>query len=286
MPPRLLPLLVAALLVPSLVTAQARSLSVGGVELRYEVTGQGPVVVLLHGWALDRRSWDFLVPALDPRFTVVSLDRRGFGESGSSADLSLEPGDVAAILDDLRVERAVVVGHSQGAASALRFALDRPERVEALVLYGSGPPAGFGLPWNGPDAFPPIARIAREQGLDAMKALFQDHPIMAGSVPGTAGDSLLNVIFGDYDGRDLLDPVPSADATPAPHMDDLAQVEAPTLVVTGELEMPYFQIVSDALAYGIRGAERARVPGGGHAVHLQQPEAFNALLLEFIERRR
>lgn len=286
MRPRIFALLVAGMLVPSLGSGQARSISVGDVELRFDVAGQGPAVVLLHGWAIDRRSWSFLVPDLEDQFTVVSLDRRGFGESGSSPDLSLEPGDVAAVLDDLGIERAVIVGHSQGGGSALRFALNHPERVESLVLYGSTPPGGFGLRWNGPDALPPRGRIAREEGLDSMKALFPDHPISDGFVPGTPGDSLLNLMFGEYEGRDLLDPVPSARATPDPQFEDLSKVDVPTLVVTGELEMPYFQIVSDALAYGIRGAERVRLPGGGHSVHLQQPEAFNSLLLEFIRRSR
>lgn len=283
---RVLLAFVVAVLVPSSVVGQARTLSVDGVELRYVVRGNGPAVVLLHGWGIDRRSWSFLSPALSVDFTVVSLDRRGFGESGGSPDLSLEPGDIAAILDELQIQRAVVVGHSQGASSALRFVLNFPGRVESLVLYGSIPPAGFGLPWNGPDALPLMGRIASEEDLDAMKALFDGHPITAGFVPGTPGDSLRNTMFRDYEGRDILNPVASAAATPPPRMEDLARVSVPTLVVTGELEMPYFQIVSDALAYGIRGAERAQVPGGGHSVHLQRPEAFAALLVDFIQRSR
>lgn len=265
---------------------QFRTISVGDIDIRYEVTGSGPTVVLLHGWGNDLRSWDLVAPAFAREFTVVRIDRRGFGASGGSPDLSREPGDVAAILDSLSIDRAIIIGHSQGGSAALGFALNQPDRIESLVLLGSNPPSGFGLPWNGPDALPPVGRVAREEGLDAMKAMFDGHPIGNGFVEGTPGDSIMRVMFGDYEGRDLLDPQPSAEATPTPQFRDLRRIAVPTLVVTGEFEMPYFQIASDAMAYGIPGATRVRVAGGGHSVHLQQPDRFSAAVLNFLRSQR
>lgn len=270
------------------VHGQEQILELDDVGLRYEVAGEGPAVVLVHGWAMSLETWDFLFPELAHDHRVVRYDRRGFGESGGAVDLSLDPVDLRDLLDALGIERAVVVGHSQGAMSALRFALAFPERLGGLVLYGSGPVEGFGLPWTGPDAiqFDLLARTAREQGLEAMRALFADHPIMNGFVEGTEGYAITMESFEAYDGQDILDPKPPANATPAPSIDRLGEIDVPTLVITGDMEMPYLQIHSDALAYGIPGAERVVVEGGGHAVHVQVPERFNGEIERFLRSLR
>lgn len=85
------------------------------------------------------------------------------------------------------------------------------------------------------------------------------------------------------DDRRRPDPTPDRTAGPTrPGVDRLADVEAPALILTGEWEMPYLRVVAAALAYGIPGAERAVVRGGGHAVHLQEPERFTAELARFL----
>ena len=281
----ILPLLLGLfLLIPDMTLAQDRYLALDDVTLRYEIAGNGPHVVLLHGWAVSLESWHYLFPALSDDYTVIRYDRRGFGQSTDSPDLSLDPIDLRDLLDKLEIEKAVVIGHSQGTDSALRFAFAFPERLSGLVLVGSGPPEGFGLPWNGPDAidFEQLAKTAQEKGLDAMRASFDGHPMMNGFVEGSEGFEIAMTMFGSYDGRDLLQPKPPANATPPPDIRRLSEIAVPTLVITGEMEMMYFQIVSDALAYGIPNAERVVVQGGGHVVMLQQPENFNSEITDFL----
>ena len=115
-----------------------------------------------------------------------------------------------------------------------------------------------------------------------MRAMFNGHPMANGFIEGSEGSEILTTMFRAYDGRDLLEPKPSANATPPPDVGRLSEIVVPTLVITGEMEMPYFQIVSDALAYGIPNAERVVVPGGGHSVMLQQPERFNGEIKRFL----
>ena len=283
---RVLPLAVVVfLLILSQLYAQERFISLDDVKLRYEIAGNGPAVVFLHGWGVDLGSWHFLFPSLSDKYTVIRYDRRGFGQSEGRADQSLDPIDLRELLDELKIDRAVLLGHSQGGGSALRFAFAFPERLNGLILFGSAPPYGFGLPWNGPDAFPSgLARIAREHGLDSMRAVVYAHPIANGFVEGSEGLKIVSRMFGAYSGQDLLEPKPSANATPAPHISRLSEIKVPTLVITGEMEMPYFQIAGDALAYGIPNAERVIVAGGGHSVMLQQPESFDREIKEFLAR--
>lgn len=280
---RILLALTWALVGAATLFGQEQLVSVDEVTLRYEVAGDGPAVALLHGWGHSRESWHFLFPELSEEYKVIRYDRRGFGQSGGSPDGSLDPIDLRNLLDSLDIDKAVVAGHSQGAGSALRFALAFPERLSALVLFGNGPPSGFGLPWSGPDAIPlGMAETAREHGLEAMRAKFDGHPILNGFVDGAEGYEIALSMWEAYEGRDLLYPKPSAHATPPADIKRLSEVVVPTLVITGEMEMPYFQIGADALAYGIPNAERVVVQGGGHSVHLQQPERFNAEFRRFL----
>lgn len=263
--------------------AQEQYLPLDDIKLRYEVAGTGPLaVVLLHGWSINLHSWDYLFPVLADEYTVVRYDRRGYGRSEGPVDLSLDPVDLSKLLDHLRVEKAVLLGHSEGGASALRFALAYPDRLEGLILFGAPPPAGFGLPWNGPDAVNRIPGIAIEHGLDSMLTWLYEQPISDGFVEGGKGMQLILDMHELYTGQELLDPKPPANATPPPDISRLNEVEVPTLVITGAMEMPYFQIVSDALAFGIPNAERVIVSGGGHSVMLQEPERFNAEIQRFL----
>jgi 3-oxoadipate enol-lactonase len=241
-------------------------------------------VLLLHGWGNDSRSWDLLVPQLEADYQVIRYDRRGFGRSGDSPDQSLDPIDIRDLLDHLKIENAVVLGHSQGAGSALRFAFAFPNRTRALVLYGAGAPPGFGLPWNGPDAIPAgLVEAAREEGLAAMRAKFKGHPILNGWVEGTPGLKIHLQTWESYEARDMLSPRTPSEATQPADIKRLSEIVAPTLVITGEMEMPFFDITSDALAYGIPKAERVVVAGGGHSVHLQQPDRFAGEIRRFLD---
>jgi pimeloyl-ACP methyl ester carboxylesterase len=285
---RTVPLFLAvAVTLPLTLVAQEGTLRVDGdVELTYELSGNGPPLVLIHGWTHDMRSWELQTPTLQRHFTVLRYDRRGWGGSGGHPDVTMDPVDLDRILEALDMDSAFVVGHSQGADVALRFALAHPERVAALGLYGSPPPAGFGVPWTGPDAPPSpsdMASIVREGGVDSLGAVLFSGPLARGFDESEPGLELATAMWADNGGRDLEDPREPSNATPPPAFDRVSEIEVPTLVITGDLEMPYFQVVADALAYAIPDAERVTVSGGGHAVHMQEPERFTAELVRFFE---
>jgi pimeloyl-ACP methyl ester carboxylesterase len=120
-----------------------------GVGIEYEVTGEGPPVVLLHGFPDSGRLWRHQVPALaDAGFQVIVPDLRGYGRSDKpeaveAYSLMHIAGDVLAILDDLNAGRAHVVGHDWGAALAWALASFRPDAVDHLVTLSVGHPATF-----------------------------------------------------------------------------------------------------------------------------------------------
>ena len=122
---------------------------VDGVGTEYEVTGEGPPVVLLHGFPDSGRLWRHQVPALaGAGFQVIVPDLRGYGRSDKpeaveAYSLMHIAGDVLAIMADLNVPRAHVVGHDWGAALAWALATFRPDTVDHLVVLSVGHPATF-----------------------------------------------------------------------------------------------------------------------------------------------
>jgi pimeloyl-ACP methyl ester carboxylesterase len=111
----------------------------GDVELVVESFGQGAPIVFAHGLTGNRVHSRRQLSSLADKYRVVVFDQRGHGESTPASDPSAYDadqmaGDMAAIMDHLGIEQAVIGGESMGAATALRFALNRPERVRALVL--------------------------------------------------------------------------------------------------------------------------------------------------------
>ncbi len=281
-------LLLAALLGP-LQAAEARvaATQVNGVSLVYEIEGSGEPLVLIHGWAVHCGFWDGDVERFASRYTVIRYDRRGFGESSAKPDITADPADLKALLETLGYPRVHIMGHSQGAAAALTFAVRYPEMVDALILFGAGPPAGFDLP-PGEDApaFEEWVALAREQGVDALKdamsAWAAQHFGERSADVAERSRALLEL----YTGLDLIDPPPPSHLAEPARVDELGSVRAPTLVINGQHEMPGLRIVADVLTYGIPGARKVVIPGGGHIVNWTEPERFAAEVLRFLRGAR
>jgi pimeloyl-ACP methyl ester carboxylesterase len=258
----------------------ALEIAVDGGSVQVEIAGAGTPIVLLHGWSLDRRIWQPQIEALSSRFRLIAIDRRGFGRSSAPPGLASEIDDLLVVRRTLALDRMVLVGMSQAGRIALRFALAHPHLVCGLVLQGApldgfqpGPRREEGIPLTS------YMALVREGRIERMKELWRDHMLMRSDVPGVR--SRLDELLADYEGRDLLSAEPDG---LAPIASELEDVYAPSLVVTGEHDTPWRQLVGDALAYGLPHSSRVKVPGAGHLCNVEHPEAFNALLAGFVTR--
>jgi pimeloyl-ACP methyl ester carboxylesterase len=278
---RLLPVL-AATLAPGL-SAQRQYADVNGTRIYYEAAGSGSAVVLIHGWALNSEWWDDQLAGLAGAHRVIRYDRRGFGRSPGLPDVTADPADLAALLTHLGIERAHVVGHSQGGVVALGFAVNYPDRTGALILYGSGPPFDFGVP-PGADSLPfgQLAIAARTSGVDSVWRILAHHPIQQHDRLSPEAVARVDRIKAAYTAADLKSDARPSGQTPPATLAQLAGIRAPTLVLTGDAEIPYLRLVADTFAATIPGARRVVIPGGGHMLSLSRPAAFNAAVLEFV----
>lgn len=260
-----------------------RTFRSGSTRLRYRDEGDGPALVLLHGWTLDLEVWDPQAAELSRSFRVIRLDRRGFGLSEGEPDTQADVADLAALLDHLGLAQAALVGMSQGARAAVGFALAHPGRVTGLVL--DGPPGDLAGQDGDEDdlSHADFRRLAQAEGLAAFLAAWRRHPLMRLHAGDGQAEALLAQVLARYPGRDLLGPGP---APPEPVATAaLARLQVPVLVVNGEHDTGRRRIAGERLAGLMPRAERSLVPGAGHLANLDNPHAYDDIIRNFLRRR-
>jgi pimeloyl-ACP methyl ester carboxylesterase len=145
-------------------TVESGFVPVSGGAIHYRIEGNGQPLVLLHGGRLDLSMWNALVPRLSAQRRVVRWDAPGHGASTAPQRPTAETADeLLKLLDHLRIKRATLIGFSMGAGTASSFAIQHPQRVNALVLIStSGPPPGAPQPRTGA---PPLSEEAGRRQL-------------------------------------------------------------------------------------------------------------------------
>jgi pimeloyl-ACP methyl ester carboxylesterase len=260
-------------------------LSVPGADLYFEVEGVGPAVVLVHGFSLDARMWDDQVPALRDVATVIRYDVRGFGRSSMPEPgvLYAQSTDLVALLDHLGVANAVLVGLSMGGLIVLHTALVAPSRVHGLVLLDS---LLDEVEWDAESdiAFEQAATVAVNEGAEAAKAVWLQHPLFAAARRDPDLAARLAREVEPYSCFHWTQTDPRAPLEPSPYA-ALEQIAAPTTVVIGERDVACFHEMAELLARRIPGARLITVPGAGHMVNLEAPAMVNALLRDAVTAR-
>ena len=257
-------------------------LAVDDARVAYDVTGSGPAVLLLHAGLGDRTMWDAQVPALADAFTVIRMDARGFGETRKPPVRYSPVADVLAVLDHLGVEQAHVIGVSMGSQTAIDLAVAAPERVASLVAAGArtGVPVSAELRagWDHVNELYEAGDIAGANEYELRmwvdgpgRTPEMIDPVFRDRVRGMNG-ALLD--RDDYEGDEIeLDP---------PAAERLGEITAPTLIVYGDQDIADVQRAGPPLAQAIPGARLVVMPNASHLPQMEQPEAFNELVLEFL----
>jgi pimeloyl-ACP methyl ester carboxylesterase len=241
-----------------------------GVAIHYEVRGQGPVLLLTHGYSSTGGMWDGQVEALTKRFKLITWDMRGHGETDYPADPAqyseeATVADMAALLDAVDAKEAIIGGLSLGGYMSLAFHRSHPERTRALLIIDTGPgykndEARAG--WN-------ATSIRRAEKLEAE------------GLPKTGSAEVRQARHRDATGLALAarGMLTQRDARV---IESLPGIKVPSLVVVGADDTP-FLAASSYMAAKIPGAKLVTIPNAGHAANIDQPEAFNAAVLGFLE---
>jgi len=247
---------------------------VNGIELYYEIHGQGYPVVFLHGFAGTVNMWQPQVPVLSRGYQFLIYDARGHGQSESppsleqySADIVVE--DLFQLLGTLGIEKAVVGGLSMGGYESLRFYLHHPQTVAALILIDTGP--GYRNParreeWNRQQE--ERASLLETQGIEAFTVdapSYTPRDLMLRQNPvGLA--HMARKVVAQHDSRVI---------------ENLSEIKVPTLVLVGEKDTPFLQ-AAEYMSKVIPGARYMVIPQAGHAANQDNVEVFNRAVLDFL----
>jgi 2-succinyl-6-hydroxy-2,4-cyclohexadiene-1-carboxylate synthase len=271
------------------------------------VAGRGQPALLLHGFTGSGLAWAGLA-GLGGRLRAIVPDLPGHGGTGWEADEPVpgapstgagrRPGgpdprprasvertadDLVVLLRRLGAERAHVVGYSLGARIALRLAISHPDAVDRLVL--EAPSAGIADPAARAARAAADAELARHAvggGVEDFAARWEAQPVLAGeaALPAAARARQAAIRRGHdplglaaslvYAGQGAMEPL----------HDRLGEVRAPTLLIVGADDAARPR--AEEVAAGIPGARLAIVAGAGHAPHLERPDRFHALVLDFL----
>ena len=242
-----------------------------GVKISYQVYGQGPTILLSHGYSASVGMWAPQIEALSDRYRVITWDMRGHGASAAPADQAAYSeeatvADMIAVLDQEGAARAVIGGLSVGGYMSLAFHARHPDRTAALLLFDTGP--GYRKDeardsWNA--MAERYAQSFERRGLDA---LGEGAEVRAAGRQSAAG--LARAARGMLAQRD------------ARVIESLPRIAVPVLVLAGEQD-EQFLAPTDYMAAKIPGAVKVIIPGAGHAANIDAPAAFNSAVLGFLE---
>ena len=246
--------------------------------LNHQRHGSGPPLVLQHGFLGGAGDWLPLFATFGRHFDVIAPDFPGFAGSSEIEAPDSVAGFADALLgflDELGIERTSLLGHSMGSMVALQIALDHPERLDRLVLYGSTCTGDL------PDRFEPfeesIARLER-LGVDACA----DFIVPTWFVDGEAAPYFAMCREAGR-GLGTETAIRALRALGAWNVcERLGEVSVPTLVICGDLDRSTTPAQSYRLWEAIPDARLCVVPGCAHNVHLERPELFSGIVLDFL----
>jgi 3-oxoadipate enol-lactonase len=251
-----------------------------GVDIYYEVYGDGPPMVLVHANPFDHRLFTHQIASFSPYFRLVAMDIRGYGRSDKPETpftLNDMADDVLAVCAQEKISRAIFMGVSVGSGMSLLIGLERPQMCDAVILVGGSSKGGADIG----------ARVAGYTSAD-LRGYQRSHIrelVAPGFCETTLGAWVLDLfsanahtlsgpcivqIFRAREGCDMRD--------------RLAGMKPPTLVVNGAHDVS-LQRGGDTASM-IPGAQHVVLPGTGHACCIEDPAAFDRVVTEFLRANR
>ena len=254
----------------------------GAGNMFYRRRGQGPVLILLHGFASSSLFWADLMDRLGTRFDVIAPDWPGFGATPDAvpyASLAEFTTGLIGLADELGLERFHVLGHSMSGFVVQALLCDHAVRLDKAVLYGAG------LSVNKARRFDTVAETSRKLQAEGVDATVKR--VVASWFADTASQAQAHRLCLEA-GRGMAAPAAAAAIQAMEHADftgRLRQIHTPTLVMAGEAERSHPPPSALELQRAMGNAHLCLLPFCGHAAHLEQPEWFAEILLHFLQRK-
>lgn len=265
--------------------AETGFVEVEGGQVYYEVAGAGQPLVLVHAGVADCRMWDEQFSTFAQSYRVIRYDAHGFGKT-TSEDVSFSNRqDIVDLLRYLGIERTAILGLSRGGQIAIDFTLEHPEMVTALIAVAAGV-SGYEAPATEAEKplFAEYERLEAAKDYDTLTEfevrVWADGPNQpAGRAAAPVRERLREMIANNYR---LHHEQTQPRVLEPPAVNRLGEIKAPTLVIWGDIDFSDVGAAMTLLADSVSGAQRVVFPGVAHMVNMEQPERFNAVVLDFL----
>jgi 3-oxoadipate enol-lactonase len=260
-----------------------------GIQLYYEIHGEGQPLVLISGLGYTMWQWHRMVPFLEKHFQVITFDNRGVGQSDKPAGpytAQLLAADTAGLLDALGIDKAVVMGHSMGGFIAQAMVLDFPHKVEKLILASTN----FGGPRHVP-ATGEAMKILTDLTIDALTRFKKG--LSVSTAPGWAERH--PEMIEEWTKWRMANPIEPAAyqaqlaiglslyPEAAAFEGRLSKVNVPTLILAGEHDKVVPPENASLLSAKIAGSRVVILPVTGHFFPIEIPDAASQAVIQFIK---
>jgi len=255
-------------------------LDLAGVRLRYDAAGNGPPLVLVHGSAVDGTTWANVVPMLARSYTVITYDRRGYGDSKHAPvrDHRLHGDHLIAILEQVAKQPAVVVGWSSGGNVALAMAAKRPDLFKSLVIIEA---PFHGLRHMNGDVLRTLFRLKFKQLIGRPVEALEEF-LRFGSALASGGNTYDRLpqaerdVLRRYSSQVLAEWDPHPYGVMHEHVPTraIAAIPVPITWLLGGESSPWMKKLHDSVKRQRPDIETLVIPGAGHLMHLDAPEKF------------
>ena len=266
-------------------SAEPFALEIGGATLSGLEQGEGLPVVFLHAGVCDKRMWLEQMEAVAARgWHAIAYDRRGYGETTSEDEPFSHLDDLEALLDEMDIHAAILVGCSMGGGLAVDFALAYPGRVIGLVLMGT---SINGAPWSvtaQESAIEMAEEDAWERGDIDLLNRVQAHEWLdgprsqSGRVGGAVRELFLDMNAAVLSKPELTQEEPSPDA-----WNRIKSVAAPTLLIVGDEDFTALVDRHETLSETMPNAIGVVLEGAAHIPSIEKPGLVNSVLLQFLD---
>jgi pimeloyl-ACP methyl ester carboxylesterase len=261
-----------------------------GTRFYYEITGASAAhpntVVFLHAGIADRRMWDAQISPFSAHYRILRYDLRGFGRTTVSTPAPYaHHKDLRALLDHLGIQRAAVIGCSNGGRVAMNFTLAYPDHVSALVMVCSSP-GGYHDDSEDPPIWAEIVAAFKAGDLERTAQLEAQLWTAGPDRAPDQVDARMLALVREMDLIALQNEVAANSGQEQPFIppaiERLAELHLPLLAVVGELDSPVTLAAGKFMAENIAGARMVTMPTA-HLPSMERPDEFNQIVLDFLK---
>lgn len=260
-------------------------MKIGNDKIYYEESGEGDVVILVHGGDCDRRMWDEQFNYLSMSYRVIRYDARGFGKSDKPSEEYSAYDDLSFLIDSLNLKDVILIGQSLGASTIAEYYIQYPQKVKKMILSSPGF-QNWTYKKSDLDKLIEFSKIIQTEGsLAAVEKMFSNEEFWKPTVP-----SKEYVSVRDYfrtivtENKDMFTTNWSLKKILEPSsLERLNEINVPCLIIYADQDIGYVEDISIYLSKNIENSRIVKITNGGHMINMEQPEKYNKVIGEFIK---